>query len=176
MHVNKSFYFIGIYDPKKHDSWPWHCHYDDGQYLSAKKRICSKVPAEFETENEAREFFHSWKHKAKYKMELIEVKKWVDIPDPVYPDDHPRSILDKIVKNEKSRFGVIAALWFSGADVISQYSRPTQLKYQKELLKYDIDLFSKPTDKIKNQWKNSHYTNYCDFEFKELPKLKVIHE
>ncbi len=175
MKVNKSFFQIGIYNPEMDNCWPWHFHYENGRYLSAKKRICSwNRPAEFETEKEAREFYHSWKQKDKYKMELIKIQKWVEIPDPVFPKDHPYSILKKIIANEKSRFITVASLWFSGIHTIKSYSRPTQIKYRNTLLKYGIDLFSDPTKEIKAKWQESHYSNFCDFEFKENPKLKVV--
>ena len=137
MEVQKSFFQIGVYDPDLYDHWPWHCHYEDGRYLSAKKRICSwNKPAEFESQQAARDFYHSWKQKNKYKMELIEIKKWVEIPDPVFPEDHPRSILKKIADNEKYRVHSVALLWMSGVNVITHWSRPTQLKYRKILLNY----------------------------------------
>ena len=48
-------------------------------------------------------------------MELLEVKRWAEIPDPEYPEDHPRAIFDKILLNEtSSRYKTTAALWFSG--------------------------------------------------------------
>jgi hypothetical protein len=175
MNVFKSFFQIGIYDPLRFDKWPWHYEYEYGMYLSAKKRVCGwNKPAEFDTEKEAREFFHSWKQKAKYKMEIIEVKRSADIPDPVFPEDHPRTIMEQIVKNEKSSFRTAASLWFSGFNAIERYSRPTQLKYRKQLLKYGIDLFSDPSPLLKKQWEDSNYRNYCSFDFKENSKPKLV--
>lgn len=175
MQIYKSFFQIGIYDPKKYDSWPWHFYYEKGKYLSAKKRVCGwSKPAEFGTQEEARNFFHTWKHKAKYKMEIIEVKKWVKAPDPVYPDGHPRTIMEKIVKNEKFRFRAAASLWFSSINAIKDFSRPTQLKYREQLLKYGIDIFLEPSGEIQKKWEESNYRNYCNFDFKENPKIKLV--
>lgn len=78
------------------------------------------------------------------------------------------------MKNEKSRFSMVAALWFSGINGVKDYSRPTQLKYREQLLKYGIDIFSEPPDEMKQKWEESNYRNYCDFDFKEAPKLKLV--
>ena len=175
MQVYKSFFQIGVYDPNQYNSWPWHFHYENGKYLSTKKRVCGwSKPAEFDTQEEAREFFHAWKQKTKYKMEIIEIKRWAEIPDPIYPDDHPRNIMGRIMENEKSRFSMVAALWFSGINGIKDYSKTTQLKYREQLLKYGIDIFSEPPREMKQKWEESNDRNYCDLDFKKAPKLKIV--
>ncbi len=69
-------FLIGVFDPLINESWPWHCHYEHGIYLSEKYRQCKRwKAAEFETAKEAREFFHNWKGKKHLKMELIEVQQ-----------------------------------------------------------------------------------------------------
>ncbi len=78
-------YLIGVFDPDVDFSWPWpwHCHYEDGIYLRGKHRLCKRGKAVLcESAEAAREFFHQWKGKKSYKMELIEVEtiKWVE-PD-----------------------------------------------------------------------------------------------
>ena len=71
--ITVSSFLIGVYDPTTDDKWPWHCHYDDGQYLSSKKRLCGfGRAAEFSSAEDARQFFHTWKNKQHFKMELIE--------------------------------------------------------------------------------------------------------
>tara|TARA_Y100001937_G_C7136776_1_gene340456 strand:+ start:3645 stop:4049 length:405 start_codon:yes stop_codon:yes gene_type:complete len=71
--VMVSSFLIGVYDPTLDDKWPWHCHYEDGQYLSDKKRLCGfGRAAEFSSAEDARQFFHTWKNKQHFKMELIE--------------------------------------------------------------------------------------------------------
>ena len=70
---------IGVFDPLQNDNWPWHYHYEDGRYLSGKKRVCGlSKAAEFSSKEEARMFFHQWKGNQKYKMELIETESWQD--------------------------------------------------------------------------------------------------
>jgi len=55
------------------DGWPWHFHYEDGRYLSEKRRVCNVYrAATFNSPLEAREFYTTWKHHLKYRMELIE--------------------------------------------------------------------------------------------------------
>lgn len=85
--VLKTFFHIGIYKPEwSSDGWPWHFYYEDGVYLSAKKRACgiNKV-GEFDTKQEAREFFHDWSGNKAYRMELIEVRRFVTVIDPESP-------------------------------------------------------------------------------------------
>lgn len=68
-------YLIGVFDPEVDESWPWHCHYEHGIYLSAKSRLCKiSKAAEFNSADEARMFFHKWKGKGRNKMEVIEVQ------------------------------------------------------------------------------------------------------
>lgn len=74
--ANVTYYQIGVYDPNIVDTWPWHCHYEKGTYLSNKYRICSVASAaEFNSASEAREHFHNWKNKKHYKMERISYEK-----------------------------------------------------------------------------------------------------
>jgi hypothetical protein len=69
----RKMYMIGVFDPNVDNSWPWHFHYENGVFLSEKKRLCKDgKAAKFENQDEAREFFHSWSGNSKYKMELIE--------------------------------------------------------------------------------------------------------
>lgn len=71
--ITVSSFLIGVYDPTTDDKWPWHCHYEDGQYLSNKKRLCGfDRAAEFSSAEDARQFFHTWENKRHFKMELIE--------------------------------------------------------------------------------------------------------
>lgn len=71
--ITVSTYLIGVYDPGQNERWPWHCHYDDGQYLSNKYRLCGfERAAVFTSADSARLFFHNWKNKGNLKMELIE--------------------------------------------------------------------------------------------------------
>lgn len=177
MKILKSFFLIGVYDPNIDDAWPWHCHYESGRYLSAKKRVCSRnSSAEFESPEEARLFYHSWKHSDKYKMEVIEVKYWVEAPDPVYPPEHPRSIIERVSTNERFPAGLLAACWFSGQDPLEKmgYSKTTNVRYRKILLKYGIDLFSKPTEEMRKLLEESHPRNFSDFDFRSSPKLKLV--
>jgi len=173
MQVYKSFFQIGVYDPVHDDSWPWHCHYDCGQYLSAKKRICSwNKPAEFEAAEEARLFYHSWKHRDRYRMELIEVKRWVEIPDPEYPEDHPRAICYRILRNESSsRYHSTAFLWFSGCDLLQMMSRPTLIKRRNVLLKYGIDIVEPPSQIMLDLWNQTRAERFSNWEFQSKPPL-----
>lgn len=176
MQVYKSFFQIGIYDPVHDDSWPWHCHYEDGQYLSAKKRICSwNKPAEFETAEAARLFYHSWKHKEQYKMELIEVKRWTEIPDPEYSEDHPREIFNRILRNEtSSRYKSTASLWFSGYDPLLGMSRPTRIKHRNVLLKYGIDIIEPPSQIMLDLWSQTRPAVFSNLEFQSKSTLTVV--
>lgn len=150
MQVQKTYYLIGIFDPKIDDCWPWHFQYEYGQYLSEKHRICKwERAAKFRTKEEAREFYSLWKHWKDYKFELIDESIWEEEPDPIYPPDHPRSILDLIRNNESYSVKNLAALWFYGEDVKKLYSESTLKKHRIALLKYGIDIFSKVTDNMK---------------------------
>lgn len=76
--IQKSFFNIGIYEQADDENWPWHNDYYNGLYLSDKKRPCKQQKAaEFDTPEQARQFFDSWRGKSKYKMEVIEFKKWI---------------------------------------------------------------------------------------------------
>ncbi|MFT6836420.1 MAG: hypothetical protein ACJA0H_002470 [Francisellaceae bacterium] len=79
--VNQSFFFVGVFDPIHSNSWPWHHHYNDGLYLSAKRRLCKlSKSAEFSTPEAARSHFAACSNKSGYKFELIETKKWITLP------------------------------------------------------------------------------------------------
>ena len=141
MQVLKLSYLIGVYDPNFDDSWPWHCHYEHGRYLSTKHRICGRErSAEFSTEKEARDFYYQWKHCQKYKFELIPVQFWVTEPDPTYPPEHPKSILKSITENELHSIKLTASLWFYDQDISTLYSAKTIKKHREALLKYGIDI------------------------------------
>jgi hypothetical protein len=132
MKILKSFFLIGIYDPNIDAAWPWHFNYENGRYLSANKRVCSRnSSAEFESPEDARLFYHSWKHSDKYKMEVIETKYWTEVPDPVYPPDHPRSIISLVIANEKSTARILAVSWFYRLDTFEKmdYSKATRERY-----------------------------------------------
>lgn len=176
MKIYKSFYQIGIFDATLYPTWPWHSEYEHGMYLSAKKRVCSwKSPAEFETPKDARIFFRHWKQSTKYQMELIEVKRLVDIPAPVYPPDHPASIMKRIRESEsRSKPRMIAALWFSGNDALNGMSVQTKKKYRAILLAYGIDIFERPSAETRRLWDQSDYRNFSDVELNSGPNLTVV--
>ena len=176
MQVYKSFFQIGIYNPDYHDSWSWHCDYEHGQYLSAKKRICSwNKPAEFETGEEARLFYHSWKHKDNYKMELIEVKRWAEVPDPEYPKNHPRTIFANIGRSDiSSRYKSTACLWFSGYDLLEVMTKPTRVKHRNVLLNYGIDIFESPSQTMLELWNQTRPVSFSNSEFQSKPALKIV--
>ncbi len=150
MQQQKSVFTIGIYDPKVDDGWPWHYQYEHGDYLSPKHRKCGmERAAEFDTEDDARAFYFDWKHYKSFKFELIEKRYWTTVPDPVYPPEHPRSILKSIIENESYAVKNIASLWFYGEDVKKFYSAPTLKKHRITLLKYDIDINTPLSDHLK---------------------------
>lgn len=141
MDVLKLSYLIGVYDPTQYDGWPWHCHYEFGQYLSAKHRVCGRERAvEFATEKEARDFYFLWKRARTFKFELIPVQCWVVEPDPVYPPEHPKSILKSIAENEPHSVKLTASFWFYDQDISTLYSQKTLKKHRAALLKYGIDI------------------------------------
>lgn len=142
MEVHKSFYEIGIYDPSIDDNWPWHFHYENGVYLSNKYRKCSWNRAvSFVCPKEARGFYSQWKHCTNYKMELIESKRWVEVPDRMFPETHPRSILKKLAtENVKNYHRRTAARWFYGMDTKEGISTTTFNKHRAVLLEFDIDI------------------------------------
>jgi hypothetical protein len=75
-YIEKSYFLIGVFDPKLNDKYPWHSRDEGGLYLSEKHRVCKwRKAAEFETPKEAREHFAIWKNCSKYRMELIEFKR-----------------------------------------------------------------------------------------------------
>lgn len=150
MQVFKTFYVIGLYDPQQYDAWPWHCHYEYGQYLSDKYRICGwNRQARFESEAAAREFYFAWKRYKEFKFELISQQSWVDVPDPVYPADHPKSILKSITENESHGVKLTGSLWLYGQDISTLYSAKTLKKYREILLKYGIDINAPLPDHLK---------------------------
>ncbi|OAH97225.1 hypothetical protein A1353_23325 [Methylomonas methanica] len=141
MDILKLSYLIGVYDPANDDTWPWHFQYEYGQYLSAKHRVCGRArAAEFATEKEARDFYFLWKHARAFKFELIPVQYWVTGPDPVYPPEHPRSILRAILAHEPHPVRVTASFWFYDQDISTLYSGKTLKKHREALLKYGIDI------------------------------------
>ncbi|NQY63543.1 MAG: hypothetical protein HRT38_07365 [Alteromonadaceae bacterium] len=149
MEVHKSFFQIGLFDPLFDDVWPWHFHYENGVYLSKKYRKCGwNSSAEFESPKDAREFYHNWKHREKFKMELIEVKRWVTVPDPVFPPDHPRSIIEKIRQTEKCHHARTAIMWFMGMEIKDYMTKPTLLKHKAVLLKYGVDIETECLDRL----------------------------
>jgi hypothetical protein len=176
MRVLKSFFMIGIYDPLIYGCWPWHCHYEDGKYLSEKKRICSRnKTALFETADEARLFYHSWKHRERYKMEVIEVKTWTEVPDPEYPQGHPREIFNRLIRdNARSCYRITLALWFDGLDPFKNVSQSARIRHRNVLLNYGVDIFEQPSQNMIDLWNESKSTNYSDFEFQSTPQLTVI--
>jgi len=141
MQVLKLIYLIGVYDPNSDDCWPLHCHYEYGRYLSVKHRICGRErAAEFTTEEETRAFYFEWRHSRKYKFELIPVQFWVTEPGPVYPPEHPKSILKSITENEPHSIKLTASMWFYDQDISTLYSVKTIKKHREALLKYGIDI------------------------------------
>lgn len=141
MDVLKLSYLIGVYDPTKDDAWSWHFQYEYGQYLSAKHRVCGRArAAEFATEKEARAFYFLWKHARTFKFELIPVQYWVVGPDPVYPPEHPKSILKFISAHEPHSVKLTASFWFYDQDISTLYSVKTLKKHREVLLKYGIDI------------------------------------
>jgi hypothetical protein len=143
MQILKTFYLIGVYDPNLNGSWPWHFYYENGQYLSEKHRICGWYrAAKFETEKEAREFYFKWKRYNEFKFELIPEQSWVEVPNPVYPPDHPKAILKSIAENEPHSVKLTGSLWLYGEDISTIYSSKTLKKHREALLKYGIDIDS----------------------------------
>lgn len=141
MKVEKKYINIGVYDPTIDDFWPGEMHYDDGVYLSENYRLCKMLKAaKFESEQSAREFFSKWKHKSKYRMHLVTLTYWDEVPDPVFPEWHPRTKIKTIMENEKSNIHRTALLWFTGLDPKEFVSAPTFKKHRHILLKYDVDI------------------------------------
>lgn len=150
MRVFKTLYIIGIYSPQQYDAWPWHCNYEYGQYLSDKHRICGwNRPAKFDSEQAARKFYFAWKRCKEFKFELIPQQSWVNVPDPVYPADHPNSILKSITENESRGVKLTGSLWLCGQDISTLYSEKTLKKHREVLLKYGIDIYKPLPDNLK---------------------------
>ena len=146
MKVFKSFFSIGIYDPSQDDFWPYHYRYEDGVYLSKKYRKCGdKSSAVFDTPEAARHFFNTWKHKDKYKFEIIETKRWTEVPEPTYPENHPNNLIKVIEQNERTMYSRTARLWLRGENLSKLYSKRTLKAHRDKLLKYNIDIFEQPT-------------------------------
>jgi hypothetical protein len=176
MRVLKAFFMIGVYDPLHHSHWPWHCHYEHGQYLSDKKRVCSQnKAAEFETPDQARVFYHSWKHRERYKMEVIEIHTWVELPEPEYPEGHPREIFSRLVDdNVRSCYRMTFVAWFYGRDPFENMSQTARKRHRDVLLKYGVDVFEKPTQDMMDLWSESRSRNHSDFECQSRPQLTVV--
>ena len=145
MKVRRSVFRVGVYS-RSHDSeWPWAYESENGTYLSKKYRVCSeRTAATFSTPEDARIFFDQWKSKGKYRLELVESKEYVEVPDPVFPVDHPRSIIAKINNLEPSTIRQTAFFWFSGEDIGTLWSKATLKRHRIILLKYDIDIEQPP--------------------------------
>ncbi len=145
MQARRSVFRLGVYKPEWGDEWPWAYESENGQYLSEKYRVCSEQSAaKFMDLNEAREFFHGWKRKGEFRLEIVECKEYVEVPDPVYPDDHPKAILDRINQHEMSSVRKTAFYWFLGEDINILWSRTTLNKHRQTLLRYDIDINQVP--------------------------------
>lgn len=139
----RSRFIAGVYDPNMYDSWPYF-HSDDGVYLSKNKRLCTfKTAIQFETPQAVREFYASWKHADRYRLYVYPFQVPIQVPMPVFPDDHPRSILSRICQAESSYVHNTAFLWFLGKDE-SIYSKSTLARHRKILLNYGIDINLKP--------------------------------
>ncbi|MBF4248850.1 hypothetical protein EA004_28415, partial [Vibrio anguillarum] len=116
-------------------------------YLSEKKRKCSwKKAATFESLEEARTFFHEWKNSPNLKMHIVEFKRYVEVPDPIFPEDHPYSVLKRIQGNERVNIWVTADLWFKGKIAEHYVSKQTLKRHRKILLGYGIDIEGQPKE------------------------------
>lgn len=159
----RSFFNIGLFDPLLSDSWPWECKEIDGVYLSEKNRVCSvKKAAIFDSIAEARQFFNDWKGKGRWKLHIVEYKTTVEVPEPVFSDDHPHSILHRIWQNERHAVWVTATLWYEGNIKQHYISKQTVNRHRKKLLPYGIDInigpeikYSKPKMKEDLVWHTS---------------------
>lgn len=167
---------IGIYDPLIYNFWPWHYHYEDGKYLSAKQRICSETSAAvFSTAHEARVFYHTWKHRDRYKMEVIEVKTWVEEPDPEYPLGHPKEIFNRLARdNVRSCYRLTLLAWLGGYDSLNHMSQSTRLRHRTILLKYGVDIFERPSQSMLDLWNETKSAKSASAEFPEKSKLSVV--
>ena len=61
MKSRKKALIIGIYNPDLIDFWPWHYHYEHGEYLSEKYRKCGEEKAaKFKKKEEAENEIKIW--------------------------------------------------------------------------------------------------------------------
>lgn len=145
-YVLKSFFCVGIYNPEYHDSWPYFHGFDDGIFLSKNHRKCKFNSAiKFDNPNDVREFFSKWSGAKKYKLHVFPFQTHAEVPDPVFPPNHPRSILKLIKQNEYCYVHSTALSWFLGDDY-QLWSKQTIARHRKILLKYGIDISQKPTE------------------------------
>lgn len=168
--VRRSFFYVGVYDPQSFDSWPWPFDFDSGCYLSVNKRKCGmRSAAKFESTTAAREFYLSWKHKDRHRLELVEFKEFVEIPEPGYPEDHPRSILNRLSGTVDRNAYNTAFLWFLGEDPAKLWSQATIKKHINILLAQGIDI-TKPSQQLLEPHSVSH-----DYEWHlQEPSLSVV--
>jgi hypothetical protein len=143
--VRKTFYYVGIYDPRIDISWPYFA--EEGRFLSKNRRVCSiSKAAEFESPREARLFFAGWKHNAHFKMELVPGQRTVTLPEPNYPPRHPWTILKRIREGEsRSCFAQTAREWYDGANMRESLTKSTFSRHWAALLKYGIDISNTPS-------------------------------
>jgi len=165
MKIKRSIFSVGIYDPNHFDEWPFFFSLE-GTFLSYKYRVCSHVKAaQFNTPEEARQFFHCWKNPRGYKLHLIESKEWVDTPDPIYAKEDPRSVLSDIIKNEHAYVSSTFTFWMNGDDLTRVWTKRTLRKHRHQILAYGFDIF-KPCPKLQ-------YHDFNDDEWHLKPrKLK----
>ncbi|EGR0209294.1 hypothetical protein KZY42_004236 [Vibrio vulnificus] len=142
----RSFFNIGLYDPVHFDRWPYGPNeHDSALYLSTKKRKCGwGKAAEFNSIDEARAFFNDWKNSSKLKMHIVEFKKYVEVPDPIYPENHPHSLLKRIHQGEKHSVWVTAELWFRGQISTHYVSKQTLRRHRDILINYGVDIAKEP--------------------------------
>lgn len=68
----KEYFVIGVYDPSLDDAWPWHFHYENGRYLSAKKRVCNwDRYAVFSSEDLALDFWTRYSNSNDLAFEIM---------------------------------------------------------------------------------------------------------
>jgi hypothetical protein len=163
----RSFFIVGVYDPVIYGSWPYF-HLDEGVYLSKNKRLCSFNSAiEFDNPDDARVFYASWRHADRYRLFIRDYQTHVEVPMPVFPDDHPRSILMRI-QNSAPRYVFNTALkWFIG-DSNYFLAKSTLAKHRKILLAYGIDINCKPNAFLEP------FPNLHEKPYSSKPTLSVI--
>ncbi len=161
MYSLKSFFMVGIYSAdSEYDEHQWTYHFESCMYLSKKYRICShKSAAEFENPQQAREFFHAWKFRDKYKLRLVEYKTHIKTEPPKSEPGSPREILERIRTFESSSVHSTAFMWFVGQDIHKMWSANTIKKHNKILSKYNLDILSPPLETLQpldpgddNEW------------------------